>query len=71
MIEEVKFMNTSPQFIFNLKKILDYLVENNTYNAKIGNIEIIYKATIQDTSQGKRQIFEIQRKVEDQNDKQP
>ncbi len=63
--EEIKYMNTSPQMVFELEKILDYLVENNTYNAKIGNIEITYKGTINDTSQGKRQLFEIQRKMED------
>ena len=50
--------------IYGFEKILDYLVENNSYNAQIGNTTISYKGIIEDTIDGKRQLFEIQRKVE-------
>lgn len=51
--------------ILSLEKILDYLTENFIYSAKIGNIEITAKGTKVDTMKGKRQVFEIERKVEE------
>ena len=65
METDVKFMNTTPQMVFGLEKILDYLVQNNTYNARIGGITIFYKGVVEDTANSKRQIFEIQRKLEE------
>lgn len=61
-----KYMNTTPQLVLGLEKILDYLVENNNYVAQIDNIQIFNKGTIEDTANGKREIFEIQRKVEEE-----
>lgn len=63
MEEEIKHMNTTPQLVFGLEKILDYLVENNNYNAQINNTNIFYKGIKEDTANGKRQVFEIERKV--------
>lgn len=51
--------------VFGLEKILDCLIENDICIAKIGNIEIISKGIILDTAKGKRQVFEVQRKVEE------
>ncbi len=65
METDIKFMNTTPQMVWELEKILDYLVQNNTYNAQIGNITIFYKGVKENTSNDKRQIFEIQRKLEE------
>lgn len=61
---ETKHMNTTPQLVLGLEKILDYLVENNSYNAQIGNTTIYYRGVKEDTTKGKRQVFEIERKVE-------
>ncbi len=47
-----------------LEKILNYLVDNKIYYSQICNIIITYKGTKEDTYNGKRQIFEIQRKVD-------
>lgn len=63
MEEEIKHMNTTPQLVLGLEKILDYLVENNNYSAQINNINIFYKGIKEDTVNGKRQVFEIERKV--------
>lgn len=60
---DIKFMNITPQMVFELEEILNYLVQNNTYNAQIGDTTIFYKGVKENTSKGKRQIFEIQRKV--------
>lgn len=69
-IENVKFLvrdlkgdnySYNQSFINSLENILDYLIENDTYVAKIGNIEIIAKGTILDTAKDKRQVFEIHR----------
>lgn len=65
METEAKWTNITLNTILGLEKILDYLIENNTYLAKIGNIGIRAKGTILDTVKGKRQVFEIQRKVEE------
>lgn len=61
---ETKHMNTTPQLVFGLEKILDYLVENNGYSAQIGNTTIYYRGIKEDTANRKRQVFEIERKVE-------
>lgn len=65
MSEEIKWINTTPSMVFGLEQILDYLIQNDTYIAKIGNIEIKTKGIIEDTAYGKRQVFEIQRKMEE------
>ncbi len=50
--------------ISGLEKILNYLVNNKIYYTQICDIIIAYKGTKEDTYNDKRQIFEIQRKVE-------
>lgn len=60
-----KYMSTTPQLVFGLEKILDYLAENNIYTAKIGNTTISYKGIIEDSTNGKREVFEIERKVKE------
>lgn len=56
-----KQMNISVAFSLNLTKILNDLVENDTYMAQLGNITIKYIGTAEDTSKGKREVFEIER----------
>ena len=56
-----KQINISVAFSLNLTKILNDLVENDTYMAQLGNITIKYIGTTEDTTKGKREIFEIER----------
>lgn len=56
-----KQMNISVAFSLDLTKILNHLVENETYMAQLGNITIKYIGTTEDTTRGKREIFEIER----------
>ena len=65
--EEMKYMNTTPQLVWGCEKILDYLVENNGYSAQIGNTTIYYRGIKEDTAKGRKQVFEIERKVENGN----
>lgn len=63
-IEENKSFNTSMSFILDLEKILNYLVENDIYMAQMNKTSITYMGEIEDTLKGKRQVFEIIRKVD-------
>lgn len=56
-----KTMQTSLGFSLDLTKILNHLVENDTYMAQLGNITIKYIGTTEDTTKGKREVFEIER----------
>ena len=63
MTEETKCMTTTPQLVFGLENILDELVKNDGYQAQIGNTTITYQGTLEDTANGKREVFYITRKV--------
>ena len=56
-----KQMNISVSFSLDLTKILNYLVENETYMAQLGDIKIRYIGAKGDTANDKREIFEIER----------
>lgn len=56
-----KQMNISVSFSLDLEKILNHLVENDTYMAQLGDITIKYIGAKEDTSNGKREVFEIER----------
>lgn len=56
-----KTMQTSLGFSLDLTKILNHLVENDTYMAQLGDITIKYIGAKEDTSKGKREVFEIER----------
>ena len=56
-----KQINISVSFSLDLEKILNHLVENDTYMAKLGDITIKYIGTAEDTTKGKREVFEIER----------
>lgn len=62
---EVEFMNKTMQislgFSLDLTKILNQLTENETYMAQLGDITIKYIGAKEDTSKGKREVFEIER----------
>jgi len=56
-----KTMQISLGFSLDLEKILNHLVESETYMAQLGDITIKYIGAKEDTSKGKREIFEIER----------
>lgn len=60
-----KQINTSLGFIMGLEQILNYLAEHTEEMAQIGNINIKYLGKKEDSFNGKREVFEIQRKVEE------
>ena len=54
-------MNISVSFSLDLEKILNHLVENEDCMAQLGNITIKYIGKSEDTGNGKREVFEIER----------
>ena len=56
-----KQMNISVSFSLDLEKILNHLVENDTYMVQLGNFTIRYIGAKEDTARGKSEIFEIER----------
>lgn len=64
MSKEDKTIQNSLAFYMDLERILTYLSENNQYSAQISNTTIRYIGTKESTAEGKRQVFEIVRKVE-------
>ena len=63
MNEENKYMNISVVTITETQKLLDWLVENREYFAQIGDLSMKYKGIHEDTISEKRQIFYIERKI--------
>lgn len=57
-------INTSLGFSIDLERVLNHLVEHETYMAMISNIRIRYIGEKEDTANGKRQVFEIERQVD-------
>ena len=64
MEEEIKEMRITPLTIIEFNKILDYLIKNGEYMAQIGDLSMRYTGTVEDTTNGKREMFYIERKVE-------
>ena len=60
---EKHFRNINAITVIELNKILDALVENDGYEIQMGDIRIIYQGLVEDTIGGKRQGFQIVRKV--------
>ena len=60
----MKQMNCSMGFVMNLEEIMNYLSKDNSYMAQIGKVTIRYEGEIEDTANGKRQLFSIVRKVD-------
>lgn len=56
-----KTMQISLGFNLDLTKILNHLVENEDYMAQLGNFTIKYIGKSEDTRNGKREVFEIER----------
>ena len=63
-MEDKKELHASMGFIMDLENVLNYLSENDTYMAQIGKTSIRYIGEIEDIASGKRQVFEIERKVD-------
>lgn len=63
-IENRKQVNTSLGFSIDLERTLNYLAEHNAYFAQIGKTKIRYIGEEEDTTNGKRQVFEIERQVD-------
>lgn len=51
-------------FVLDLENILNSLVENENFMAQIGKTTIRYIGETEDTANGKRQVFEIERKID-------
>lgn len=62
--DDVKLVNTSLGFSIDLERTLNYLAEHNAYFAQIGKTKIRYIGEKEDTANGKRQVFEIERQVD-------
>ena len=62
--EDKKQVNTSLGFSIDLERTLNYLAEHNMYFAQIGKTKIRYIGEKEDTANGKRQVFEIERQVD-------
>ena len=63
-VEDTKQVNTSLGFSIDLERTLNYLAEHNMYFAQIGKTKIRYIGEKEDTANGKRQVFEIERQVD-------
>lgn len=61
--EEKIEMRITPLTIIEFNKILDYIAENGEYLAQIGDLNLRYKGIAEDTINGKRQMFYIERKI--------
>lgn len=61
--EEKLEMRITPLTILETEKLMDWLTENGEYLAQIGNLKMQYKGEVEDTLQGKRQVFYIERKI--------
>lgn len=62
--EDSKFMNITPSTVFELNKMLNYIKDNDSYIAQISNISIKYNGIQEDTYNGKREVFIIERDAE-------
>lgn len=60
-IDDKKVIKTNPVFIMGLEGLLDMLVKEQDYQAKIGNTYISYIGDREDTLNGKKQCFVIER----------
>lgn len=63
--DELAYMNVTPLEIQSIKKILDYLVENENYIAQFNTTRVIYKGTYMEKD-GKVQYFVVERRVKDE-----
>lgn len=61
--KERYFMNITPLTVMEVCKLLDWLTENGDYMAQINNLNMKYKGVIEDTINGKREVFYIERKI--------
>lgn len=64
MSEEEKLeMRITPLTVIEVKRLLDWLLQNGEYIAQIGNLNMKYKGVVEDTINGKREMFYIERKI--------
>lgn len=61
-MEDKEEIIVSPVFILSLEKILNYLIQNESYVAQFGDTQIRYEGMTEDTLFGKRSAFTIIRK---------
>ena len=61
MSEEKIAMNITPITIMELEKLLNYLVEKEDYMAQIGKFKFKYMGVTEDTLNGTREMFYIER----------
>lgn len=58
--EEI-WMNINPITVMEIEKLLNYLAENEDYMAQIGKLKIKYMGVTEDTLNGTREMFYIER----------
>jgi len=63
MKEEKLEMRITPLTIMEIEKLLDWLSKNGEYLATIDKINFKYKGIAEDTINGKREMFYIERKI--------
>lgn len=61
--EEIKSMNVTPETIVFIERMLNFLKENELYQAQFNNITIKLDGIVEDTANGKREIYTLVRKV--------
>lgn len=61
--EEKLEMRITPLTVIEVKRLLDWLSQNGEYMAQIDNLNMKYKGVAEDTINGKREMFYIERKI--------
>ena len=61
--EQKLSMNITPITVMEVEKLLNWLTEHGEYMAQIGDLKMKYKGIVEDTINGKRQVFYLERKV--------
>lgn len=56
-------MNITPITVMEVEKLLNWLTEHGEYMAQIGDLKMKYEGIVEDTINGKRQAFYLERKV--------
>lgn len=60
-MKKINGMNITPITVMEIEKLLNYLAENEDYMAQIGKIKIEYMGVAEDTLNGTREMFYIER----------
>lgn len=64
MEKQIINKNINAITFIEINKLLDFLIEKDGYQLKMGDITIENHGILEDTANGKRQVFQIRRKVD-------